>query len=153
MIADYRRRQRNLLTTAAGLARLSPTSSLTFATNRIAVTDSDLEYRYVDAVQRYRSEFLDFAERKMTEFPELSSSGIGVSFSVDVDQAGKRTSSISVRAPTEKISVDGLPPFVLSRDNLNDAAVEALPDFAILGVELLVIFCAAFVVFARYDVR
>lgn len=153
MIADYRRRQRNLLNTAAALARLSPTSSLTFATNRIAVTDSDLEYRYVDSVGRYRTAFLDYAERKMTEYPELASAGVGVSFSVDVDDAGQRSASVRVRAPTEKIAIDGLPPFTADRDTLDAAAADALPDFALMGIELLVIFCAAFVVFARYDVR
>lgn len=153
ILSDYRLQQVRLLNTSEVLARISPTSSATFALNRIAYTDAGLRERYLDAITNYKQSFTNYAEEKVKENPDLSSGGISTSVSVSDDDDTGRKVSVKVRTPSTLIDVGGLPQFSLRHESLQESLAAALPDFAVLLFEIILFFISAFVFFMRYDVR
>lgn len=149
---DYRRSQENLLRTSESLARVSPTSCVTFAVDRLAQTDSQVGNRFIEYLSRYRQEFLQYALEKLRNNPDKGGSGVSISSSVSTDN-DKRTVSVKVTTPSTRIDVNDMPRFTAPAESLATAASTVLADLAILAVELFGFFAAAFVVFLRYDVR
>ena len=155
IISEYRRKQLRLLRTAESFARISPTSAVTFAANRIGLTDAEIRERYLRAVERYKEFFDTFAEEKKKANPELAGSGTSTSVSVDdnSDEGGGRQVEISVRTPSSLIDVNGLPRFDLEHENVEESFSAVIPDFAVLGFQTILFFAIAFAAFLRYDVR
>lgn len=154
LLNDYRLKQVKLLKTSRNIARISPTSCATFSLNRIGLTDAGLRERFLDDLGRYRNDFDKFAEAKIKANPDLASSGVSTSISVDSDDDGEnRQVSISVRTPSRAIEVNGLPDFYFNLESFTETSSAIIPDMAVLLVEILLFFSGAFIAFLRYDVR
>lgn len=153
VLDEYERKRDRLLDTARQIARISPTSCLTFAANRLSGTDANSLSRFQRNLDIYKQSYLDFAADKIAANPDSPGSGLGTSISVNEDDEGNRSWDISVTAPTEKINVSGLPLYSAEEEQVTSAASATMADMLILAVEAIVLFLAAFVAFIRYDVR
>ena len=153
LLAEYERFQLGLLSTAQGLARLSPTACATFSTNRLSMTDAQLRDRFLRSLRRYREQFLGFADEVIRKNPDRSASGVGLSVRIDDDAAEIPRVDFSMSVPEFELDLAGLPQYDLNKESLNSSFADILPDIAVLIFELLVFFAAAFVAFLRYDVR
>jgi hypothetical protein len=153
LLDDYRLKQLSLLTTAEYLARISPTACATFALNRLSVTDVGLHERFLVTLSRFREEYTQFAEEKIRQNPELSSSGISTSVSSTDDDEGNVQLSVDVQTPSQRISVDGMPRYSVEEESFESVVTAALVDVAILSLEFIIFFIISFTAFLRYDVR
>ena len=149
MLQSYERKQVQLLHTAEVIARLSPTSCVTFATGRLAYTDAELRERFLEALRRFREEYVSYADEKVKNNPDKSGQGINVSMS----QGEGGRPDVQVSVPQHILEVSDLPEFSVSEESVGVTAVAISPDLAILAIEWIVFFAAAFVAFIRYDVR
>lgn len=153
LLAQYGREQKRLLETSMNIARISPTSCVTFSLNRLAQTDASVVERFEEGLNRYRDEFLGFVDEKKKKYPEQVEDGIGYSISKGKDDSGKKYLRIEVSAPENKIEVTGLTKFVTEEEPLGLAVNAALLDIALLAFEILLFFLLATFSFMRYDVR
>lgn len=153
IVSDYRRKQLNLLRSAETFSRLSPTSAVTLATNRMALTDASLRERFLENLKRYQRSFNDYAQEMIKANPELASSGVSTSISVDSSEGEDRSVDISVRTPTTLIDVNAMPEFNMSHESAMDSLNAALVDIAVLSLQILLFFLIGFIAFLRYDVR
>jgi len=148
LLQSYERKQLLLLTTAESIARISPTSCVTFATGRLAHTDAELRERFLKSLRRFREEYLSYAEEKVAQNPDKS--GRGININMRRDESGPH---VQVSVPQYTLEVADLPEFKLAGESIGETAVAVAPDFAILAIELIAFFALAFVAFLRYDVR
>jgi len=154
VLDEYERKRARLMETARNIARISPTSSLTFATNRVATTDVESLGRFQRSLDIYKTSFLKFIDQKIMDNPDAARSGISTGISVDSDDdTGERDVSIRVDAPTEKVDVSGMPLYETNTEPVESSANAALVDYGILFIEAIVLFMASFIAFLRYDVR
>ena len=149
ILQAYKRDQKKLLETAMNIARLSPTSCLTFSLNRLSQTDASITERFEQAIDRYRSEFLNFLDAKMIQYPGQVDSGIGVSVSRKDDGSVEINASV----PHSKIDVNGISEFRMEDERLEESFSASIADISILILEIVLFFALSIVFFARYDVR
>lgn len=152
MLADYKRDQKKLLETSMNIARVSPTSCLTFSLNRLAQTDASVAERFEEGLNRYRQEFMKFVDEKMKQYPDKINSGVSTSVSSGT-RDGKPYADITVKTPKEKIEVNNMANFTTEKEPFAVAVNAVLFDIAILAFEILLFFLLATFCFMRYDVR
>jgi ABC-2 type transport system permease protein len=136
---DRQNRQRTQERYAFGLARLSPTASLTLATTALAGTSLDLKNRFFDEATSYRGTFNDFIKEK---------TGMNVGGNMMV----WRVSDDDGETP-EAIDPQELPAFEFRSASLAESLASAAFDMSILALFNLLFFAGAFVSFLRYDLR
>ena len=124
--SDYERRVDDQIQVASWLARVSPASSLIFASGQVTDTGVRQLRAFRRDLQGYRIQFLNYAEDKWIE---------------------------RVRQGGGEISTEDYPRFVRFRTGLGDRVAATLPDLALLGLWNVIFFAAAYVGFLRYDVR
>jgi len=124
---------------AFGLARVSPSTSLTLALTQLANTSIDLKDRFYDAAQAY----LPLYQAFMFEKTGMNVGGGRVIMRVGGGPEEAR----------ELIDPSELPEFVYPEPPLAEALSSALVDIGILALFGLACFAGAFVAFLRYDVR
>ena len=152
VLADYKRDHKKLLETSMNIARISPTSCVTFSMNRLAQTDASVMERFEQGLDRYREQFIKFLEEKMKQYPDQIGGGVSTSVSSG-DRDGVPYLDIKVRTPKNKIKVNDLAKFSSEAEPLSGAINAALVDMAILAFEILLFFLLATFSFMRYDVR
>jgi ABC-type transport system involved in multi-copper enzyme maturation permease subunit len=136
---DRSNRQRVQERYALGLARVSPTASLTLAMTALAGTSLELKNRFYDEAEAYRTKFNDFIREK---------TGVNVSGSMMI----WRTSDEEGEAPGA-IDPAELPVFNYRPVSLADSFAKAQFDLALLALFNLLFFAGAFAAFLRYDLR
>jgi ABC-type transport system involved in multi-copper enzyme maturation permease subunit len=142
---DLRNREQAQQRLGFGLARISPAAEYQLAAMSLAGTGIDLKSRYEDAMQRYRTAFIAFREKKLKE-----SGGFGgIRITVDSD----RGFSLKTGREQGTLDVGEMPTFEPPHVEFAEAASPALLDTGLLAVFTVIAFAAAFVAFLRYDVR
>ena len=136
---DRRNRQRVQERFALGLARVSPTASLTLSMAALAGTSLELKNRFYDEAEAYRTRFNDFIRDK---------TGVNVGGSMMV----WRTTDDDGEAP-KAVDASELPAFTYRQAGFADSLSQAGFDLALLAVFNLLFFMGAFAAFLRYDVR
>ena len=134
---DRTNRQAQQQAVSFALARLSPTTSLSLATTRLAGTSLDLKRRFHEQAMAYQDVYGDFMFEKTGINP-------GAGFKMIVINDGEEQTYID---PTE------LPVFEFQPQELDEAVSAAVVDIGILGLFNLIFFAGAFFSFARYDLR
>jgi ABC-type transport system involved in multi-copper enzyme maturation permease subunit len=124
---------------AFGLARVSPSTSLTLALAQLANTSIDLKDRFYDAGQAY----LPLYQAFMTEKTGMNVGGGRIYVKVGGGPEEQR----------EPINPAELPEFVFPEPPLAETLSSALVDMGILVLFGLGCFAGAFAAFVRYDVR
>lgn len=142
---DLNRRKAEQERLAMVLSRVSPASAFALAAMTLAETDPGMKLRYEDAVNRYRSDFRTYVEKKQEEEPMRG--GIMISVSSE--------SGVQINAPRggTDLDISGLPTFVAPGRANGDILADVLPDFGLLGLYALVAFSLGYYRFLRYDVR
>jgi hypothetical protein len=125
------------------LSRFSPASSYQLAAMSLAGTDLGLKQRYEDGLTAYRTQFVDYANKKTEDSP----GGFQISFSSD--------KGMSIAAPRNKAQLDvtDMPAFVPPMHELGNTDGGVIVDAGLLALYSLLAFAGAFFAFLRYDVR
>ncbi len=124
---------------AFGLARLSPTASLSLATTALAGTGLELKNRFRVEATRYRQTFNEFMKEK---------TGMNVGGRMIMWKH-----SDEEEEEPKQIDAEEIPAFEYRTASLADSLTAALPDLGILALFNLLFFLGAFVAFSRYDLR
>jgi len=124
---------------AFGLARLSPTASLSLATTALAGTGLELKNRFRVEATRYRQTFNEF----MKEKTGMNIGGRMIMWKQSDEEEEE----------PEQIDAEEIPAFEYRTASLADSLTAALPDLGILALFNLLFFLGAFVAFSRYDLR
>ena len=124
---------------AFGLARLSPTASLSLATTALAGTGLELKNRFRVEATRYRQTFNEF----MKEKTGMNIGGRMIMWKHSDEEEEE----------PEQIDAEEIPAFEYRTASLSDSLTAALPDLGILALFNLLFFLGAFVAFIRYDLR
>lgn len=128
---------------AFSLSRVSPASAYQLAAMSLAGTDLDLKRRYEDGLMTFRTQFVDYANKKTEDTP----GGFQISFSSD-----KGMSFAAPRGNTQ-LDLTDMPTFVPPVQQLGATVGGLLVDAGLLTLFSLLAFAGAFVAFLRYDVR
>jgi hypothetical protein len=145
LMEDWNRRKAVRERTGLLLSRFSPASAFRLACMSIAQTDVHLKDRYTDALNAYRTDFLDYVDRKSAESGPTG--GVMISMSTE---SGLQ---ISTTRDNEGLDISDRPMFRAPEQSLAPVVAGAAVDFGILGLGGLILFAGAFVSFLRYDLR
>jgi ABC-type transport system involved in multi-copper enzyme maturation permease subunit len=153
LLRDYELAQGRLLRTAETIARLSPTSCVTLAADKLSSTDAELQDRFLRSLRRHRETFIQYIDRMIAENPDKSQGGVGTSISSDIDDEGNFSFSVNVTVPEFTIDVGGAPDFQIEEESMEKSLAGVIPDLAVLVFEIVLFFALAFTAFLSYDVR
>ncbi|RLG09489.1 MAG: hypothetical protein DRN68_01455 [Thaumarchaeota archaeon] len=115
------------------LARLSPSSSYTFAMQEMARTGFNDDIRFRRAVSEFKEKFAEYMEMRMK--------GISSNIEDNMPQLGK------------KLDLTGMPTFSYRESRFGDAVGHITLDVLVLLTFNVIFFLAAYMAFLRYDVR
>lgn len=143
LYADLSQRRAVQERLAFTLSRFSPASAYQLAAMSLSGTDLDLKRRYEDALMAYRTQFIDYANKKTEDIP----GGISISFSSD--------KGMSFSSPRDQAALDltDMPAFVTPIQQLGQTVGGIVVDAGMLILYSLLAFAGAFYAFIRYDVR
>jgi ABC-type transport system involved in multi-copper enzyme maturation permease subunit len=134
-------RQQEQQTLAFGLARLSPTSSLSLSLTSLAATSLSLQSQYLASAREYQQSFAKFIAEKTGQQPFGGAMRIRIGGPPEDDKEKK------------VLNASELPAFDFHRESLDRCLANALPDIGLLILFNLIFFAGAFVAFQRYDLR
>ena len=134
-------RQEQQSSLALGLARISPTASLTTAISNLAGTSVALKEHFYEETREFSRSFGDF-KREKTGF----NSGAGVRM-IAIKHGAEPEPEPERIDPTE------MPEFKYTAPGLSTAVAASAMDIGLLAVFNLLFFAGAFAAFSRYDVR
>jgi ABC-type transport system involved in multi-copper enzyme maturation permease subunit len=126
---QYQRKLLTQLNLAMNLSRISPASCMSVAAMNLAGTGFMSQQQFSQVLDEYQRSFAEYINRK-----------------------GRRSSSLA-SSPTAGLDVSDLPDLTYRPPPVERAVESALVDVFTLGVDLIVLFVAAYVMFLRYDVR
>ena len=144
MIQAYERKHLKLLQTAKLFSRISPTSCLTLAANRLGTTDAELRNRFLSSLHKYKEVYMEYADEQIANNPDKAGGGINVNIS---------ETGMQMEVPNYKINLPGLPAFALEEETLGQVIEAIIPDVTVMAVYFLLLFAGTFIAFMRYDVR
>jgi ABC-type transport system involved in multi-copper enzyme maturation permease subunit len=124
---------------AFGLARISPTASLTLSLTSLAATSLSLQSQYLAGAREYQKSLAQF----ITEKTGRNAGGMFMKINI----GGEPEEEKKPLNPAE------LPVFNFRSESFGNCLTGALPDIGLLILFNLVFFAGAFVAFQRYDVR
>ncbi|MFH2037602.1 MAG: ABC transporter permease subunit [Candidatus Zixiibacteriota bacterium] len=139
---NYQKLQEKL---SFSIARLSPATSFSLATSRLAGTSLELKNHYYEEALSYQQEFA----KLMTEKTGFNSGGF---LSI---RASSSCSSGEEETPEQPMAIDPneLPGFSYRDINIGEAVNASLFDIGFLFIFNLFFFAGAFIAFNRYDAR
>jgi len=126
---------------ALGLARISPTASLTTAISNLAGTSLALKDDFYAEARSFSNSFGEF-KREKTGF----NSGAGMRM-ITIRHGGES------EPEPERIDPGEMPEFKYTSPDLSTVLAASATDIGVLAVFNLLFFAGAFVAFSRYDVR
>ncbi len=124
---------------AFGIARLSPSASLTFALSNLAGTSIALKDRFLSEAQAYQTVYGNFIKEKTGVNP----GGRVVMFKMKTEDG----------AEPEEIDPTELPQFEFNSISLTESINSALPDIGLLALFNLLFLFASLIAFSKYDLR
>jgi hypothetical protein len=142
---DLRNRTDEQQQLAFALTRFSPSSAYQLASMSVAGTDVSLKRRYEQAMREYRSQFIQYIDKKAKETGNTS----GFRITIDSDTGFKFS------APRERGTLDlgGLPAFVAPQLSITGVLGAVVVDAGLLALFSIIGFAVACVAFLRYDLR
>ena len=150
---EYLRQRRGMLATAANLARISPSSNLSFIFYGLADTAPDLRERFEEELRQYGlalANYLDEMKQKQTAAGDSRERVLSYKF---VPGTNGYMTVVSENVEPDSLDFTGMPRFDLSEPTLAAATDEVLIDYAVLAFYVLLFFAVAYVAFLRYDAR
>jgi ABC-type transport system involved in multi-copper enzyme maturation permease subunit len=126
---DYQAKKNAQEKLAINLSRISPASSLTFASMSLARTGLDEHERFLSSIRSYKPIFTKWANERMMKTLNF--------------QTGE----------TAKVVLDDMPLHTFTPESLGKSFARTLPDFGLMIALIIVFFVGAYVSFLKYDVR
>ena len=126
------------------LSRFSPVSAFHLAGIDLAGTDVGVKERYEDALNQYRTTFIDYRDRKQKE----SGASGGIRISIDSETGVKIDTGREI-----ELDVSDMPRFDHPVRSIGSVASSVVVDGGLIAVMTILCFAGAFVGFVRYDVR
>ncbi|MFQ5603709.1 MAG: ABC transporter permease subunit [bacterium] len=142
---DLRNRKAQQERLAFTISRFSPASAFQLTAMNLADTNIRLKTRYEDAMQNYRTQFIEYKEKKQKE----TGSRGGIRITLDSESGMK----IDTGRDKGHLNLSDMPKFTPPQTALNDAVAPTIIDFGLLALFTLTAFAGAFVAFLKYDVR
>jgi len=144
LMEDLQRRKATQERLGFALTRVSPASAYQLAAMTLAGTDITLKTRYEDAMQNYRTTWVDYVKSKTGDGPL---GAVAISMSSD----GGMT--IATSRDNEVLDISDRPRFTPPELSLGEAAPDLLVDLGVMLLATVAAFAGAFLAFLRYDVR
>lgn len=141
---DYRNDKSNLEKLGFSLSRFSPVSAYNLLNMNIAGTDIGIKNRYEDAMNTYRTAFIEYKEKKQKESGSIG----GIRISVD-SQTGIK---IETSRDQGSLDVSDMPQFTIPKYTSADAAPSVLIDSGIIALFALLFAAGAYFRFMKYTV-
>ncbi len=130
---------------AFSMSGLSRASALQLTAMNLASTNINLKTRYEDAMQNYRTKFIEYKDKKQKESGQQG----GIRITMDSDSGMK----IDTGRDKGTLDISDMPRFEAPKSGFTDTLATTIIDFGLLSLYTLAAFAGAFVVFLRYDVR
>ena len=143
---DLRQRKRAQQRLAFSLARFSPVSAYQLAAMSLAGTGIESKQRYREAMNNYRTQFVDYVERKREE------SGDQGGF-VSITISSEDGLSIGTSRDDGNLDITDMPRFSPPVVTFAQSFAPILIDLGILAIGILAMFFGSFTAFLRYDLR
>ncbi len=121
---DYTKKLLTQLKISKNIARISPTSCLSFAVMNLADTGFPAQQRFIKALNKYQREFTNYINEKMKNIVQM-----------------------------QKLDLSDMPKFEYPGISFKDSLKLSLIDISILVIYLIFLFISAYVSFLRYDLR
>ena len=150
---EYSRGRNGMLRTAVGIARVSPTSSLSFILNRLSETGPDMLNRFENNLTAYRKALIDYLDRQQAALEAQDQKRERTRFMYGIKDGFYYARIIEGDESSSMLNLDGLPQFSVADPTLEEVSSETLPDFTLLVIYALGFFAIACVAFLRYDMR
>ena len=128
--SEYQAKRNKQQMLALYLSRISPASALTFGAMSMGKTGIHEHERFLNSIKSYKPVFTKWANARMMR---------NISFDRNAEQP--------------KPDISDMPQHEFKPASLRDSFAQAIPDFAVLILMIIVFFTGAFVSFLRYDVR
>jgi len=126
---EYQSKRQKQEAIAINLSRVSPASALMFGAMSLGGTGISEHIRFLNSIKNYKPEFTKWANAKMMRNLQFGST------------------------EQPKPDFSDMPQHSFVPENLSQSVRRTLPDFAILGLLVIVFFAGAYVSFLKYDVR
>ena len=143
---DLRNRKAVQEKLAFTLSRFSPASAYQLTVMNLAGTDHKQKSRYEDAMQKYRTTFIDYIEKKQKE---AGGGGGGIRITMDSEKGF----SFQIAKDAASLELGDVPKFQPPKRGLEDILSVTITDIGLLILYIIAAFSGAFVAFLRYDVR
>lgn len=127
---DYQAKRRSQQSLALNLSRISPSSSLSFASMSLGKTGIHEHERFLNSIKTYKPIFTKWVNAKMMQ-------------SINFADLSKQTKPVLTDMPRHEFKPE----------TLRDSFVRAIPDFVIMIFMIIIFFTGAFVSFLKYDIR
>lgn len=129
--SEYQAKRRRQQVLALNLSRFSPASTMTLGVLSLAKTGIAEHERFLNSVKTYQTIFSQWIRKNMFQDMQFGRHG----------------------ATPEKPSLDGMPGYGFTPQNLGDSFSQALIDIFIMILMNIVLFAGSYVSFLKYDVR
>jgi len=129
---NFRGKQTKLRQLAMNIARISPTSSMSFAVMDLARSGINRHEDFFNAVKAHKPVWTKWANEKIIS-------------SIDFQQPQP--------GETPKLDLSDMPQFVFNEENIGVTVKRIIPDIAIMLIFLILFFALAYFSFLKYDVR
>ncbi len=143
---DLRNRKAVQEKLAFTLSRFSPASAYQLTVMNLAGTDHNQKSRYEDAMQNYRTTFIDYTEKKQKESGNEPG---GIRITMDTEKGF----SFQTARDAASLELGDVPKFQPPNRTLEDILSMTITDIGLLILYIIAAFAGAFVAFLRYDVR
>lgn len=127
---EYQTKRHKQQMLALYLSRVSPASALTFGAMSMGRTGIHEHERFLNSIKTYKPAFTRWANARMMQ-------------SINFDRTAEQP----------KPDIGDMPQHEFKPESLRDSFAQAIPDFTVMALMILIFFSGAFVSFLRYDVR
>lgn len=142
---DLRRHREQQQSLAFALTRFSPASTFQLGAMTLAGTDLSMKTSYEDAMNRYRTEFIEYTEAKQRETGDVGGMMITMSSETGFSFGGSRE--------TSGLDLTDVPRFLQPEKSVAEYFTPVIFDFGLLLFGIIAAFAGSFVSFLRFDVR
>ena len=127
---DYQAKRNKQQALAINLSRISPASTLTFGAMTLGRTSVQEHDRFLNSIKNYKPLFTKWVNTQMMQ-------------------------NLNISDPNQQVKPDvsSMPLHEFKPSSLRNSVAQALPDFVVMILMVILFFTGAFVSFLRYDIR
>lgn len=154
LVNDYYRELQNQTKAGLNYALISPASLFDITTMKLAATDAEVRFRFLQHLNDFRKVFQEYAQDKIDSADRFQPGRVSWNLNIsNSEETGEGTYELETFGPTEQLEINDAPQFTMPKQPLENLLSEALPLIALIIVQSLVIFLSAVFIFNGYDPR